>query len=396
MAFNIIDFVKEQISDQLLGQIGKVLGTDGSKTSAALGGALPGMLAGLSGAAQRPEGASALFDAAGQQDDGMLGNMGNLLGGGDDTSRVIDQGTSTLGSLLGGGAVGKLGGVLSNFAGISRSGSGSLMGMLAPIVIGAIKRKMSEGNLDAAGLGSLLGEQRSNIDAAMPQGLADQLQSEGFFDSIAPERMASANAEAAPAAAATSSAAAAPTPSPIAPEPPAASTGAGGGLPGWLLPLAAVVVLALVGWFLIGGKDAPEAPDAAVTTETAVTDAATAATDDAAAAVELPAGMSIDGITGEVSDVLGSTAGTLEGITDEASARAALPQLKDATTRLGGLNDVITRLPEAARGPIAAAVSGGLASLQPIADRVLALPAVGPVIEPVLRPMLETLQGLAG
>jgi len=386
MAFNIVDLVKDQISDQLLGQMGNVLGTDGSKTSAALGGALPGLLTGLTGAASKPEGASVLYDAARDQDDGVLGNMGALLGGGDDTSRVIEQGNSLLGSLLGGDAVGKLGGVLANFAGISRSGSGSLMGMLAPIVIGAIKRKMTESNLDAGGLSRLLDEQRPNVDAAMPQGLASQLQSEGFFDSISP---ATAPITAAPtAASAPAPAAARPTASAPAAEP--ASTG--GGPMRWLLPLAAVVVLGLVAWLFLGGQDADEVPDAAVAPAVVLTPEEM----EAATAVDLPEGVDLDRITGAVDGVFDDTTAALDGISDEASARAALPSLKEANATLGGLNDVITRLPEAARAPVTAAVSNGLANLRPIADRILGMPAVGPVVEPVLAPMLKTLDGLAG
>ena len=387
MAFNIVDLVKDQISDQLLGQIGNVLGTDGSKTTAALGGALPGLLAGLSGASKRPDGAGALFDAAHQQDDGLLGNMGALLGGGDDTSRVIEQGNSTLGSLLGDGALGKLGSVLANFAGISRSGSGSLLGMLAPIVIGTIKRKITEGGLDAGGLANLLGDQQGNVEAAMPQGLMGQLQSEGFFDSIGAGVHSGGSAAAAVNPAYNPAPAA--TPSPAQPlnapqvEPPAQ----GHGLMRWLLPIAALAVLAIVGFSFLGGKD-----DAAPADTNPAIDAVDAAKIDA----DLPEGVEVNKISTELSSIVTDTTGTLEGITDEAGARAALPTLKDANTRLGGLNDVISRLPEAARSALGPAVQAGLAAVQPLADKVLGMPAVGPVIEPVLKPMLEMMQGLAG
>lgn len=391
MAFNIVDLVKDQISDQLLGQMGNVLGTDGSNTAIALGGALPGLLAGLSSASSQPGGAAGLFDAARQQDDGMLGNMGALLGGGDDTSRVIEQGNTVLGSLLGDGALGKLGGVLANFAGISRIGSGSLMGMLAPIVIGAIKRKIGESNLDAGGLAHLLGEQRGNVEAAMPQGLMGQLQSEGFFDSIAP---AAPQATAAPAAVhATSHAAPQAAPqaasAPASPHtPPAAANASRDSMMRWLLPVVAVVVVALLAWLFLGGNE----PDAPIVVENPAVEAVEAAKLDA----ELPEGVEVNKITDEVGRIVASTSNTLESITDEAGARAALPGLKDANTSLGRLNDLVVRLPEEAQKALIPAVQAGLAALQPIADKALALPAAGPVIEPVLKPILASLQALAG
>ena len=227
MSFNIIDLVKDQISDQMMGQIGGLVGGDSAQTSSALGGALPGLLSGLTKSAGSAGGAGALFDAVQKQDDGMLGNMGALLGG-NDSANVINQGTSMLGSLLGNGALGKLAGVLTGFSGLNSRGSSSLMGILAPIVIGVIKKKVFEGGLNAGGLASLLGDQQNNINAAMPQGFSSQLESSGFLNSIAAEPMAAMS-----------------TPDVKVPnvDMPDVSAPSGGGFMKWLLPLAAVVVL---------------------------------------------------------------------------------------------------------------------------------------------------------
>ena len=394
MAFNIVDLVRDQISDPLLGQMGSVLGTDGTKTSTAVGSALPGILAGLAGAAGKPGGDRALLETARAQDDGLLSDLGARLGG-EDGSQVIEQGNSMLASILGEGAVDKLGSVLASFVDISRIGSGSLTGMLAPVVLGAIKRRMAESDLDAGGLSRLFEEQRPNIDAAMPDGLSEQLRSGGFFDSIAPAparpetvepAAPAATAAPAPAPASAEPARPAPAAAPAASSPPENAASSGSGMMRWLLPLAAVVVLGLVAWSFLGGGDAEDVPEVVVTEEEA----------EAAAAVDLPEGVDVDRITGALDGVFASARGTLEDVTDEASARAALPALKEANATLGGLNDTITRLPEAARPPINAAVSNGLANLRPLADRILGMPAVGPVVEPVLGPMLETLEGLAG
>jgi len=183
MSFNIVNLVKDQIQDQLLGQIGGLLGDEGNKASGAIDSMIPGILSGLSGAANKPGGADSLFNAVQDQDDSLLDNLGSLLGGGQAAS-VIENGNGVLNSLLGGGGLGKLAGVLSAFSGISKGGTSSLMGILAPIIIGAIKRKVMGDGLNAGSLASLLGGQSSNIAAAMPQGFADQLSSSGLLSSF--------------------------------------------------------------------------------------------------------------------------------------------------------------------------------------------------------------------
>ncbi len=183
MSFNIVNLVKDQIQDQLLGQIGGLLGNEGSKASGAIDSMIPGILSGLSGTASSPAGADSLFSAVQDQDDSLLDNIGSLLGGGQAAS-IIDNGNGVLNSLLGAGGLGKLAGVLSAFSGISKGGTSSLMGILAPIIIGAIKRKVMGDGLNAGSLASLLGGQSSNIAAAMPQGFADQLSGSGLLSSF--------------------------------------------------------------------------------------------------------------------------------------------------------------------------------------------------------------------
>ena len=379
-----------------------------------MGGALPGLLSGLTKSAGSSGGAGALFDAVQKQDDGMLGNMGALLGG-NDSANVINQGTSMLGSLLGNGALGKLAGVLTGFSGLNSRGSSSLMGILAPIVIGVIKKKVFEGGLNAGGLASLLGDQQNNINAAMPQGFSSQLESSGFLNSIAAEPMAAMS-----------------TPDVKVPnvDMPDVSAPSGGGFMKWLLPLAAVVVLGWLGMKFFGnqGGDALDAAKGAADTATstatnaaesatgAVSNAAESATNAASGAVEsvagaagglsaealekakaaMPEGVNFDELSGNLNDVFGSTTETLSGITDAESATAALPALEEVSGKLGGLNDVMARLPDAAKGPLQSVVSGGLGSLQPVIDKVMGLPGIGPILEPVVGPMVEMLGGMAG
>lgn len=374
MSFNLVDLVKDQIGDQVMGAISNTLGMQASETSGALSGALPGLLGGLVSSADTPSGASALFDTVSKQDDGMLGDIGNLLGG-NQAGNIASQGTSMLTSLLGDGALGKLAGVVASVSGVSRGNSSSLMGMLAPVIFGVIKKKVMEGGLNAGSLSTMLAGQKNNIQAAMPQGFADQLQSQGFYDSIGAQTAVAAE----PVAQASQSAA------------PAQQPAGRGGILKWAIPLVALAVLGWLGMQFFGGKQAEDAVATVAGQASAVSDEAMQAARDA-----MPEGLNLDAITGEFSSVLGSTQEALTGITDVDSATAALPAIEDAAGKLGGLSDVVTRLPEAARGPIGSIVSNGLSSIQPLIEKVTAIPGVGAIVEPVIGPMMETLQGLGG
>lgn len=414
MAFNIVDLVKHGISDQLLGRIGNAVGLDGSRTSIAMSGALPGLLAGLAGKARQPGGAASLLDGLRDADAGLLGNAGSVPDGGD-AARVAREGGSLLQSVLGGDATKHLGGALATFTGLDRDRSGSLLGLLAPVVLGALKDKFTDDGLDAGGLQGLMASQQPNIDAAMPQAFADELRSAGFFDSLGGT---SAPAPAAPATATTP-----PVTPPIAPTPAvspravesrpasgaAPATGnASGGLPKWLIPVLALVVVGLLAFFLLGRDDdqavvavtdspngvTTEAGDAAALTASGA--AGVSAEDMAAASAALPDGVTMDGLTSQLDGIFTSSRQALDGVTDAAGAQAALPTLQDASDEVNNFAGLFKRLPEAAKGPLRQIVSTGVTSLSPIADTALGIPAVGPVLEPVVRPMLAALGGITG
>lgn len=359
MSFNLVDLVKDQIGDQLMGTLSGALGTTPDQTTGALSGALPGLLSGLTESASSPTGASALFDSIQKQDDGMLGDIGNLLGG-SNSAQIANQGTSVLESILGSGALGQLAGVVSSFAGIGRGNSSSLMGMLAPIVLGVIKNKLSGGGMNAGSIASMLTGQKANINAAMPHGFSDQLQSSGFFKSLE-----TANSGIPHPTTATNQVASAPEKS-------------NNGILRWLLPAAGLLIIGWLAMQFLGGNKAED-----VTSTEAVQDA-------------MPDGVDLGAVTNDLNDVFSSTTDSLTGIEDLDSAKAALPAIEEATGKLGGLSDVIGGLPDIAKGPVASIVQTGLAALQPLVEKVSAIPGVGEIIEPVIQPMMEMLEGLAG
>jgi len=104
---NLVDLVKDQLTSQVLGSLGNLIGTNESQTRSATAAAVPALLGGLSSLASTQNGASQLASALGGLDLGALGNLAGLLGG-SNASRVADQGGSLLSSLFGTSASGKM------------------------------------------------------------------------------------------------------------------------------------------------------------------------------------------------------------------------------------------------------------------------------------------------
>src|SRR5262249_12010687 len=127
--------------------------------------AIPGLLGGFENAASTPDGARRLTSAVEQSDTGILSSLGSILGGSTGSSANLLQ------SLLGVGGLSELIGNIGRTSGLSRNGVGSLLGVLAPIVLSVLKRVVQSRNLDSAGLSNLLASQKSNIAAAMPEGM---------------------------------------------------------------------------------------------------------------------------------------------------------------------------------------------------------------------------------
>ncbi len=388
MSFNLVDLVKGQLGGPALGQLGSLLGEDSSKTEAALGAAIPGLLSGLTNSANADNGGS-LFNAIKDSDDSMLDDIGGLLTGGN-SSNVMDQGSNLLGSLLGGGAMGGLASAVAGLTGIGGKSSSGLLGLLAPIVMGIIKRKLFGGSgfsQNASGLMGLLNDQQSNIQAAMPSGFSDQLQSSGFMDQIsqlgggAANAVTSAAGNVADAAGNAASSAANTVGNAAGSAADAAGDAAasGGGMIKKILPIAIVVALALFAWKYFTGGSAPDASDTVSSAVDAAKDA-------------MPS-IDVDGtdVGAEFGSIFSSATSTIEGITDVDSAKAAIPAFGDITGKVDGLSGLWDKVPEAGRGQLGSMVSDNIGKITPMLDKAQEIPGVGDVLGPVTGPLLEKL-----
>lgn len=162
----------------------------------------------------------------------------------------------------------------------------------------------------------------------------------------------------------------------------------------WLLVLVVVAVAGFFGYQYMNKNAAIEAQQMAE--QTAAEASATAKAALEAAQDSMPAGIDLTKISDGFDGVFGSATDALSGITDAESAQAALPAIEEANGKLSGLVDVATRLPDAAKGPIAGLVESGMSSLQPVIDKVTAIPGVGEIVQPAVDKMVDMLKGLTG
>src|SRR5262249_14230408 len=112
-----------------------------------------------------------------------LGSFAKMVGASGQSS-LIEKGSQMLSSLLGGRDQTALAGAVGKYAGLGQNASGSLLGMLAPIVMGTIGQEQGTRSLDAGAITSLLSSQKNNIAAALPAGFANLLGGTGLLDSL--------------------------------------------------------------------------------------------------------------------------------------------------------------------------------------------------------------------
>ena len=253
-------------------------------------------------------------------------------------------------------------------SGMSGSKAGSIIGLVAPIVMNGIRQQA--GRLDASKITDLLSSQKNLIAAAVPAGLAGMLSNSDVLSDV--QSTGSSAAARSNRAAKTSRFGLRGAADPSAPARSEMNRLA------WVIPLA--LVLGGLWYFLGDRKDnQPTIPTAQTTTTT------TAATSTGA----------IPNSSAEVTTAIASLRTTLQGTTDGASAKAALPRLQEADGLLNAVNDRVAGLSPDQRKAVAAPVATTMATLTELIDKVLAIPGVAEIVKPVIDPIKTKLEAIA-
>ncbi len=184
MSFNLVDLIKDQVNGQVLGQISNAVGETPEATKSAIEGAIPAVLGGLMNKASSEEGAASLFEAVSKQDDTILDNFSGLIASSKKDS-LVGSGKHMVGSLLGGETATGVVSAISSTTSVNESSANSIVGMVAPMVMSTVKRFMAGGGeMDQAGLSSMLMSQKDNISAALPKGLSDSFNASGLLGGV--------------------------------------------------------------------------------------------------------------------------------------------------------------------------------------------------------------------
>ncbi|MDR6756146.1 hypothetical protein J2Y48_001436 [Mycoplana sp. BE70] len=407
MASNLVSYLMQFLTPDVIARLAAALGLDTDKVQRGVAAAVPAVLAGLAGVAAQPGGAQKVADAAGQQS-GVLDNLGGLLSGGGQ-SPLMQSGSQLLSSLLGGNVSGALASSIGNYSGLGQNAGNSLLGMLVPLVLGGIA-KNTGGDLSANAIGGLLAGQRDNIAAAMPSGLRDMLAGTGLLDSLGGAARTATAAGSDAAARATSSAATA------ARTTAATATTATRSGSNWLYWLLAGLVLLAILYYLFGrpaqrtAEQTPPEPQAPAQTETQPAQPQTPApaetqtqpaqpetqTQTQPATPAAPS-LTVAGVDvgKQVTDTMAELQTTLNGVTDAATAQAALPKLQTATDTFNKVDGMLGQLSAEQKAALSGLVKPGLTSLNALFDKVLALPGVSDVLKPTIDALKAKLATLA-
>jgi hypothetical protein len=290
-----------------------------------------------------------------------LGSMGDMFSG-----ASAEKGSGLLSSLLGGSTLSGIVSLLSKFLGFGGDPTSKLLGYLAPMVLGGVMNSFKGKTPDAAGLSSLFAENKSAIANALPSGLS-LANIPGFTNTNEAVRSTTTTASR-PVGRSVDTVTE--TASPLK----------------YLLPLLGLAA-ALGGLWWVFNQAPAVAPPPAVKPPIVVTPKAPEVTIPSIPAEAVKLGSDLSGW-------FTSLTGSLGGITDVATAEAALPNLKDAVSQLDSAKSVFDKLPTAGKSSIISIITSNLGGIKDLIAKVASIPGVGDLVKPFTDPILNTLTAM--
>src|SRR5437899_1538410 len=188
MATNLVSYMMQFLTPDMIGRIAGALGLNRSDAQSGVSAVVPALLAAFSGLGDKPGGAQSLVNTVKQQS-GVLDNFASMIGGNNQSS-FIERGSSLLTSLLGSHDQAALTGAVARFAGLGQNKASSLLGMLTPVVMGLIGRQIGTRGVDIGSLTSLLASQKEQIAQALPNGMGELLDRTGLSSGLESARRA--------------------------------------------------------------------------------------------------------------------------------------------------------------------------------------------------------------
>lgn len=382
MATNIVLYVMQFLTPDMIGRIGTALRLNRSEAQAGVSTTVPALLAAFSGVAEKPGGAQNLVNAIKQQS-GVLDNFAAMIGGSNQSS-FTERGSNLLTSLLGSQDQSALAGAVGRFAGLGQSRATSMLGMLTPVAMGLIGRQIGARGVDVGSLTGLLASQREQIAQALPAGMGELLDRTGLGAGLGATAAEAGRATATDQVRRYPSSATGPT-----------GTAAGrtardvtAGVPNWAYWVLPLIVLGALLWYLLGRPSQHEqVTQQAPTPQTTAPRVTTPAPSVVVGGVDLKQ---------QLSDSFSDLRNSLNGVTDPPSARAALPKLEGARTEIDKVSSLAEQLTPDQRKIVAGLVASAIPTINRLSDEVLKIPGVDEVLRPTLDPLKTKLAELSG
>jgi hypothetical protein len=380
MATNLVSYMMQFLTPDMVGRIAAALGLNRSDAQSGVSAVVPALLAAFGGLADKPGGAQSLVNTIRQQS-GVLDNFASMIGGNNQAS-FIERGSSLLTSLLGTHDQAALTGAVARFSGLGQNRATSLLGMLAPVVMGLIGKHVGARGIDVGSLTSLLASQREEIAQALPAGMGQALESSGLSSGL--ESLRSAAAQAGRAAtgqfAQHASSGARPAGAANARDPRGMTSGS------WNWAYWAIPLLVLGGLLQYLFGPAPHRQEHV-------------AQQVPAPEVTAPGQNVVVGgvdVKNTLGDSIADLRTSLQGVTDVDSARGALPKLEAARNQIDKVSSLVGQLTPDQRKIVAAVVAPAMPTINRLSDKVLDMPGVGDVLRPTVDPLKTKLAELAG
>ncbi|MEQ1650036.1 MAG: DUF937 domain-containing protein [Hyphomicrobiaceae bacterium] len=359
---NIVSIILQYLGPSLVNKFATALGMESGATNKAVAAAVPAILSGIIGRAAAPGGAKNLQDIIARQEPGILDRLSESIG----TSRqnaMSDVGRTALGSLIGVDQIGSLAGALSKFTGGSLSSANTLLGLITPGILGVLGREQKSHGFDAAGLANMLQGQKHNVASALPPEFRTHLAGSNLLDALAgktvdeTEKLSSGHK---------------PSTGTLYTPPSATSTNGTSrnfSWPGWLVAIAATAAM----WASVFGNRLAQMvdpnPPATVKSSAAQPRSFTVGTADVAR---------------DAMDSLDALKATLLTVKNEQSARASVPKLQEAASRIEKIETLATQLRPDAKRRLGEMVAGRGDEMRTVLDAAQPFSANQPLVRNAL------------
>jgi outer membrane protein OmpA-like peptidoglycan-associated protein len=175
MPNTIVDSIMSLVTPEIQNALALRLGASPSALQSGLGTGVASIIAALGGKAADPNAMSQLHQivsSAGNQN--IAGNLSSVLTGASSGGAVVGPAgdlASKFLSFLFGGQLGSVGSLIAREAGISGAGGSGLLSMAAPLVLGFLGKKVSEGGLSASSLTNMIKTEAPTVKSLLPSGL---------------------------------------------------------------------------------------------------------------------------------------------------------------------------------------------------------------------------------